>query len=139
MSEAVEAGTAVSGNLAARADALFAEAADGPRAQLGEKLLRMSLAAWENPELRPQLLERVRAATSSAEGAEYLREHFSALFVTRLGEVVDVPPLRLNALVVQVVGLIMLRYVMKMEPITSASVDELVETFAPTLQGYLSE
>ncbi|MFF0724816.1 hypothetical protein [Streptomyces sp. NPDC004134] len=139
MSEAAQAGSAAPGNLAARADALFREAVSGPRAQLGENLLRMSLTAWENPELRPRLLARVQDATSSAEGAEYLREHFSALLVTRLGEVVDVPRLRLNALVVQVVGLIMLRYVLKMEPIASASVDELVETFAPTLQGYLSE
>lgn len=137
MSEAAGAGSAGPGNLAAHANALFEEAISGPREQLGENLLRMSLTAWENPELRPQLLEKIRAATNSAAGAEQLRDHFSAMLVSRVGEVVDVGRLRLNAVVVQVVGLIMLRYVMKMEPIASASVDELVETFAPTIQGYL--
>lgn len=124
-------------DLAAQANALFQQAVAGPREQLGERLLRMSLTAWENPALRPQLLRRISSATTSEEGAAQLRDHFTALFVDRVGEVVQVPRLRLNAVVAQVVGLIMLRYVMRMEPIASVSVDQLVDTFAPTVQGHL--
>lgn len=47
------------------------------------------------------------------------------------------PRLALNAVVTQIVGVIMLRYVMRMEPIASASVDQLVDTFAPTIQRWL--
>ncbi|MEU9917711.1 hypothetical protein [Streptomyces sp. NPDC051001] len=124
-------------DLAAQANALFQQAIAGPREQLGERLLRMSLTAWENPALRPQLLGRISSATTSEQGAAQLRDHFTALFVDRVGEVVQAPRLRLNAVVAQVVGLIMLRYVMRMEPIASVSVDALVDTFAPTLQRHL--
>ncbi|MCD0448186.1 hypothetical protein LO762_03085 [Actinocorallia sp. API 0066] len=124
-------------DLASYANKVFEEALAGPRDRLGERLFRMSLTAWENPELRPRLLGKIRAATTSEEGAALLRDHFSALLVDRLGAVVDVPRLDLNAVVTQVVGVIMLRYVMRMEPMASASPDELVATFAPTIQRYL--
>jgi hypothetical protein len=124
-------------DLAARANTLFEEALAGPREQLGERLLRMSLTAWENPRLRPQLLGKVRSATTSDEGAAQLRDHFAAMFVERVGEAVGAPRMALNAVVAQVVGVIMLRYVMRMEPAASASVDELVATFAPVIQRQL--
>ncbi|MFB7503555.1 TetR/AcrR family transcriptional regulator [Streptomyces broussonetiae] len=137
MPGATEVANAGAQNLAAYANALFEEAIAGPREQLGERLFRMSLTAWENPQLRPQLLAKIRSATTSEEGAAALRDHFSAMLVERVGEVVGAPRLNLNAVVAQVVGLIMLRYVMRMEPIASASVDELVDTFAPTIQRHL--
>lgn len=124
-------------NLAAYANALFEEALAGPRDQLGDRLFRLSLTAWENPQLRPQLLGKIRSATTSDAGAAQLRDHFSSMLVVRVGEMVKVPRLNLNAVAAQVVGMIMLRYVMKMEPMASASVDELAGTFAPTIQRYL--
>ncbi|TQM71881.1 hypothetical protein FHX41_5661 [Actinomadura hallensis] len=137
MTETADAQNAEPQDLAAYAAARFAEALAGPREQLGERLFRMSLTAWENPDLRPQLLEKIRSAATSDAGAARLRDHFSSMLVERVGEVVEAPRLNLNAVVVQVVGVIMTRYVMKMEPIASTSVDELVETFAPTIQRYL--
>ncbi|TDC81876.1 hypothetical protein [Actinomadura sp. 7K507] len=137
MSEATDVESAGPQDLAAYANTIFAEALAGPRDRLGERLFRMSLTAWENPRLRPQLLEKVRSAATSDAGAEHLRDHFSSMLVERVGEVVDAPPLHLNAVVVQVVGVIMARYVMEMEPIASASVDDLVETIAPTIQRHL--
>ncbi|MFF5263764.1 hypothetical protein ACFY4C_32955 [Actinomadura viridis] len=137
MSEATEVENAGSQDLAAYANTLFEEALAGPRDQLGERLLRMSLAAWENPRLRPQLLEKIGSAATSDVGAARLREHFHSMLVVRVGERVEVPRLNLNAVVAQVVGVIMLRYVMKMEPIVSVPVDEVVGAFAPTIQRYL--
>ena len=122
---------------AAYAAARFAEALPGPRPQHGQRHSRTSLPAWDTPPLRPQLLETIRTAATSDAGAARLRDHFSSMLVERVGEVVEAPRLNLNAVVVQVVGVIMTRYVMKMEPIASTSVDELVETFAPTIQRYL--
>ncbi|XRQ08741.1 hypothetical protein ACN3XK_71635 [Actinomadura welshii] len=137
MSRAPEAGNADPRELAEYANALFEEALAGPRERLGERLFRMSLTAWENPRLRPQLLDKVRAAATGDAGAAQLRDHFSGMLVERVGEVVEAPRLHLNAVVTQVVGVIMLRYVLKMEPIASASEDELVATFAPTVQRHL--
>jgi hypothetical protein len=38
----------------------------------------------------------------------------------------------------QLVGLVMTRYVLCIEPLASATADELVEALAPTLQRYLT-
>ncbi|GAA3941767.1 hypothetical protein GCM10023085_24290 [Actinomadura viridis] len=137
MSEATEVENTGAQNLAAYANTLFEEALAGPRDQLGERLLRMSLTAWENPRLRPQLLDKIGAAATSEAGAAQLREHFHSMLVVRVGESVEAPRLNLNAVVAQVVGVIMLRYVMRMEPIVSVPVDEVVRTFAPTIQRHL--
>ena len=38
----------------------------------------------------------------------------------------------------QLVGLAMIRYVLRLEPVASASVDHLVEVVGPTIQHYLT-
>jgi hypothetical protein len=38
----------------------------------------------------------------------------------------------------QVVGLILLRYVVRVEPLASMPVEQLVATYAPTIQRYLT-
>lgn len=123
--------------LAAYAKEKSADALAAPQEQLGEQLFRTFLGAWENPQLRPQLLEKIGSAATTEEGAAQLRDHFTALIVDRVGAVTDASRLNLNAVAAQVLGVIMLRYVMKMEPIASVSEDELVAAFAPTVQRYL--
>ena len=39
----------------------------------------------------------------------------------------------------QLVGLAMIRYVLRLDPIASASVDHLVEVVGPTIQHYLTD
>ncbi len=50
----------------------------------------------------------------------------------------DRPELRATLCGSQIVGLVMLRYVVKVEPVASAGHDELVAWIAPTLQRYLT-
>ena len=54
---------------------------------------------------------------------------------------VSVPHARERATLVgsQVVGLAMIRYLFRLEPLASASVDHLVEVIGPTVQHYLTE
>ena len=48
-------------------------------------------------------------------------------------------PARAAALVVsQVAGMALLRYVLELEPVASAGIDELVGWYGPTLQRYLT-
>jgi hypothetical protein len=44
----------------------------------------------------------------------------------------------MNAAVGQMIGVVLLRYVLEVEPIASASEEEIVELLAPTLQRYLT-
>src|SRR5262245_10143446 len=58
--------------------------------------------------------------------------------VGRIGHRVDGPdaPLRVELAAAQLIGVAVLRYVLEVEPITSASTDDLVDWLGPTLGGY---
>ena len=51
----------------------------------------------------------------------------------------DRPELRMPLVASQVVGLILIRYVLRVEPLASLPPDQLVATYAPTIQRYLSD
>lgn len=128
-----------------------AESLSGQREQLAESLLRTALTKWEDPEAKPQLLAAFQAATASEAGAARMREFMSSQLFRQLGEsletapmdidqvaeALEVPPININAAQAQVWGVGILRYVLEVEPLASASVDEVVELFAPTIQRYL--
>ena len=136
--------------LAAYADAL-AGCLDGPREQVGERLVRTFLRFWEDPQLKPRLVEIFRSAFTSETGAAVLRDFMSTQIYSRVAkklnvppsnlhrvaEILKVPPLNFNAGPAQVWGVVMLRYILEIEPIASVSVDELVDLIAPTIQRYL--
>ena len=50
----------------------------------------------------------------------------------------DRPELRMPLVASQVIGLILLRYVLEVEPLASMPGDQVVATYAPTLQRYLT-
>lgn len=132
------------------ADALAA-CLDGPPEEGGERLVRTFLRFWEDPQLKPQLVEILGSAFTGGEGAALLRDFVSTQIyarvakklkvppsdLKRVAQIVKVPPLNFNAGAAQVWGVILLRYVLEIEPIASTPVDELVELLAPTIQRYL--
>jgi hypothetical protein len=138
------------GLLAAYADALAA-CLDGPREQVGERLVRTFLRYWEDPQLRSQLVELFRSAVTSDAGAALLRDFMSTQIYARVaeklkvppsdvnqtGQLLKVPPLNFNGGAAQVWGVAILRYVLELEPIASVPVEELVDLLAPTIQRYL--
>jgi AcrR family transcriptional regulator len=109
----------------------------GPRAELGERLVRTFLQLWGDPRLRPQFVGVIRSATTSEQGAALLREFISAQILARIAERLEVPRLNLTAVAAQLVGIVMLRYVLQVEPLASADEDELAALVGPTLQRYL--
>lgn len=136
--------------LTAYGDAL-ADALAGPREQIGERFVRTFLKFWEDPRLRPQFVAVIRSATTDDGSSTPLREFMSAQLFARVAEklkvpslsleevaeMLNVPALNLNAAAAQVMGVAMLRYVLEMEPMVSASGDEIIDLLAPTIQGYL--
>ncbi|HEY0541692.1 MAG TPA: TetR family transcriptional regulator [Actinoallomurus sp.] len=109
----------------------------GPRAEIGERLVRTFLRFWSDPRLRPQFVGIIRSATTSETGATLLRDFVTSQLFARVAAVLEVPGLNLNAAAAQLVGVVMFRYVLEMEPMASASDDELVALLAPTIQRYL--
>lgn len=109
---------------------------------VGERLARAFLGVWDTPAGRARLLALLRSTASNEDAARMLRE-----FVTRelIGQVArrvapaGTDPERAAALAAsQLVGLAMVRYVLALEPLASASVEDVVRDVAPTLQRYVA-
>jgi AcrR family transcriptional regulator len=115
---------------------LLPHIAAGPKEELGERLVRVFLSVWGDPQLQPRATAILRSATTSEQGAAMLREFASSALLGRVAEASGVPLLRINAAAGQMIGVMILRYVLAVEPIASATEDELVELLAPTLQRY---
>jgi hypothetical protein len=111
----------------------------GPREEIGTRLARTFFSIWDDERTRPQLLGLLRSAFTGDQGAVLLREFVGAALVGRVAEALQVPRLRVNAAAGQMIGIVVLRYVLEIEPIRSATLDELVELLAPTLQRYLGD
>lgn len=110
----------------------------GDRDGVGERLVRLFLDAWEQPEFRTPMLGLLRSAITSDQGAAMLREFVGSALLARVAESVgQSDPLRVEAAAAQMIGAVVLRYVIGIEPLASASVDEVVALLAPAVQRHL--
>ena len=118
---------------------VLAPAIEGGPDGAAERMLRAFLSVWDDPEMRVRLVAVFRGILD-AEGERLLREGFLPVVLGPVGEAlgIDRPELRMPLVASQVVGLIVLRYVISLEPIASLSRDEVVAIYAPTLQRYLT-
>lgn len=112
----------------------------GPREALGERLVRFFLGVWDSPQGRPVILALVRSAVSHEDAAEMLRQFLTTAVLGRIATAVDTPDPELRAALVasQMIGLVFARHVVKIEPVATASIDDLVPLLAPTIQRYLT-
>lgn len=118
--------------------ALAPAIAEGPDGA-GERMLRVFLSVWDDPELQLPLLGVVRGVVEP-DGQRLLRDGFLPAVLGPVGVAlgIDRPELRMPLLASQVLGLILVRYVLAVEPVASMSADEVVAIYAPTLQRYLT-
>lgn len=109
----------------------------GPTADLATRLLTQLLAVWDNPATGGPLIDVLRSATTQA---DVLREFIERELLARLATAIDAPDaaLRAAAAVSLIFGFIFARYVLRIEPLASASHEELVTLVAPSLQRYLT-
>jgi AcrR family transcriptional regulator len=112
----------------------------GPPEELGRRFVDYVLRLWDTPAYRPLLLGVVRSATTDAVAAGMLRQLLAEGPLLALARTLDRPDASLRAVLAgsQVIGLAMARYVVKVEPVASASLDELVRAIAPAIQHYLA-
>jgi len=118
---------------------LLPAVADGGIDGAAERMLRAFLSVWDDPEIRVRLVAVFRGVVE-AEGERLLRDGFLPVVLEPVGVAlgIDRPELRMPLVASQVVGLILLRYIIAVEPIASLSGDEVVAIYAPTLQRYLT-
>lgn len=105
----------------------------------GERLMRAFLALWDDPEIAPSLVGIVRSALQPG-GERLLTQGFVPVVLMPAGAAlgIDRPDLRMPLVISQVAGLILTRYVIGLEPIASMPADDVVATYAPVVQHYLT-
>jgi AcrR family transcriptional regulator len=116
------------------------EVLDGDPDRLGERFARFIVDELENPDGRMRLIGLIRAASSEPAAAEQVREMFRSTHVPTMARAQedDAAALRAALVSAQVIGVVLARYVVGLEPLASASPDELALALAPALQHLLA-
>jgi AcrR family transcriptional regulator len=112
---------------------------EGPVEEAAERFLRAFLSVWDDPQVQPALLAVARAVMDPATH-RLLSEGFLPVVIEPVGVAlgIDRPQHRMALVASQVMGLILMRYVMRVEPVASLTSEQVVATYAPTLQRYLT-
>jgi AcrR family transcriptional regulator len=112
----------------------------GPREQIGRRLAEQVLDLLEDPASRRQMIALIRAAASEEEAAEQIRKRINRELLVPLATGLGSPdaPLRAALTGSQVVGLVMTRHIVGIEPLARTGREQLVAAIAPTLQRYLT-
>lgn len=113
--------------------------AGGPEGA-GERLLRAFLAAWDDPVLQPGLLSAFRTLVAPG-GQRLLSEAFLPEIVAPLVSqlVRDRADERIALVASQMLGLVLTRYLLAVEPLASMPAEAVVPLVAPTIQRYLTD
>jgi AcrR family transcriptional regulator len=118
---------------------LAAVLADDPEL-VGRRLAETFLSIWDHAADQSPLLALVRSAVGDEHAAAMLREFIAEEVLGQIARRLGSPDARLRASLVgsQVVGLIMVRYIIRVEPLASAPAAQVAAAIGPTLQRYLT-
>ncbi|MDC2958822.1 MULTISPECIES: TetR/AcrR family transcriptional regulator [Streptomyces] len=114
--------------------------ADGPLDGVGERLTRFIFGVWENPATRTPLLAILRSAVNNETAAGVFRRLIASQLMRRVAAQLDAPDseLRAELAAAQLVGCAMMRYVIKLEPLASVDIEQVIARVAPVVQGHLT-
>ena len=107
---------------------------------LGERLLRQFITEWDRPGNASGMIILIRSAMTHDEATRMLREFISSQVLGRIAGAVDASDGALRASLIgsQIVGLVVARYIVRVEPLASADPETVVAAVAPTVQRYLT-
>ena len=113
---------------------------NGDVERLGERLVQFFLGLVDTEETRGPLLTLIQAAMTNQQAAELLRVFVTEQIISRIVAVLDVPAPQLRATLVgsQLVGLAVLRHVVRLPPLATAEATAVIAAVAPTVQRYLT-
>jgi AcrR family transcriptional regulator len=110
--------------------------------ELPERLVGTFLGVWDDPVSGAAAIALLRSGLAHDTSARMLREFLTTQVLRRAIEQLDLDPaeapLRASLVASQMLGLAMLRYVLKVPPLALAERDALVQAIAPTIRRYLT-
>jgi AcrR family transcriptional regulator len=112
--------------------ALLAPGVEG----LGDRMVRFMLLTLDDPEVRADLLGLLRAGGSAYSSSRSLQEFIEATVIDRVVSAMGVPDARMRASLISstLIGVAVTRYLVRMEPLASASDDHVVRMVGPMIQ-----
>jgi len=121
--------------------ALVARVVAGGPDGIGERLVRSFCELWDPPAHRERLVAVLRTLVAGGDVAAAVPGFVAGHLVRQVAEAGGArDPSRAAALAVsQVAGMALLRYVLELEPVASADVEDLARWYGPTLQRYLTD
>ncbi len=113
----------------------------GDPAGAGARLACFVAGVLDTEEGRRRVTGLVRAAASEPAAARMVRERIARELLTPLAAQLgaDEPALRASLVAAQMVGLVMARHVVAVEPLASLPAERLADAIAPVLQRYQTE
>ncbi|GAT12913.1 transcriptional regulator [Mycolicibacterium novocastrense] len=111
-----------------------------PVEEIGRTLPSLLLPLWDS-ELGKGFIATLRSIIAGNDSS-LVRSFLQEVIAREVGSRVDDPPgsgpVRVQFVASQLVGVVMARYILELEPFKSLPVDQVVETIAPNLQRYLT-
>lgn len=118
---------------------LIAGLMDGDHADLGERIARTFLANWDAQE-GGVFAALIRSVASHERVGQAMRDFFvHQVFAQVVSKVADDRPmLRANLVASQLIGMGVVRYVARFEPLSTTEAEVVARAVGPTLQRYLT-
>jgi AcrR family transcriptional regulator len=111
-----------------------------PVEELGLRLPSVLLPIWDS-EMGAGLIATLRSLLAGAE-VSLARSFLQEVVVAEVGSRVDTPPgtgkIRAQFVASQLMGVVMARYIVQIEPFASLPAEQIAKTIAPNLQRYLT-
>lgn len=113
---------------------------DVPIEEVGYRLPSMLLPLWDS-DLGTGFIATLRSILAGSE-INLFRTFIEDVIAVEVGPRVDHPPgsgvIRVQFVASQLVGVVMARYILQLEPFASLPAQQIAETIAPNLQRYLT-
>ena len=111
-----------------------------PVEELGYRLPSMLLPLWDS-EIGAGLVATLRSVVAGSE-VNLFRTFIQDVIAGEVGTRVDDPPgsgiIRIQYVASQLIGVVMARYILELEPFASMPAERIARTIAPNLQRYLT-
>ncbi|MBL1068627.1 TetR family transcriptional regulator [Streptomyces sp. 7-21] len=110
--------------------------------EFSERFTRVFVGVWEDPALRAPLLALIRSALTNETATRIVRDFVATHLVPQVagkatGSGGD-ERLRAELAASQLVGAMLLRYLLRVEPLASASAEQLITRLAPAVRHHLT-
>ncbi|OBH77674.1 TetR family transcriptional regulator [Mycobacterium mantenii] len=108
---------------------------------LGFRVVRAYLGIWEDPETAASMASMVQSATSNSDANDAFRGFLHDYLLTAVSDALgggDETRLRAMLAATNLVGTAMLRYIMRVPPLSTLGVDEVVGLVGPAVHRFLT-